>query len=132
MTDILARFAAARSAPPNSFGAAKGTRFPASYRGNQYTAVVVFIALAAVIVPRLASNPYTQNLVNLWLLYALAALGFYVIFGLAGQFAFSQAFLMGVGAYVSAWIAKSNPTWVAMLGAIAVVAMRVTRTRAFS
>lgn len=100
-----------------------GTSGPASFSGGQYVQVLIFAVAVAIIGPQWAGgDPYTQTLINLWLLYVLAALGFYVIFGLAGQFAFSQAFLMGVGAYTSAWVAKSNPTWVGMLAAVVVVA----------
>ena len=95
---------------------------PASFRGWQYLQIAVFTALVALVAPAVATNPYTQTLVNIWILYALAALGFYVIFGLAGQFAFSQAFLMGIGAYVSAWVTKSFPTPVGMLVAVLAVA----------
>lgn len=96
---------------------------PPSFHGGQYLQVVLFVAATAILAPALATNPYTQTLVNLWLLYSLASLGFFVIFGLAGQFAFSQAFMMGIGAYVSAWVSRSHPTWFAMLVAILVVAV---------
>lgn len=118
MTDLARPNAAARWVARARAGRRAG---PASFRGGQYVQIAVFTVLVALIAPALAHNTYTQTLVNLWLLYSLAALGFFVIFGLAGQFAFSQAFVMGVGAYVSAWVAKSHPTWVGLVVAVTVV-----------
>ena len=42
-----------------------------------------------------------------WAIYALAGLGFYLVFGLSGQFAFSQGAFLGVAAYTSAWASRS-------------------------
>jgi branched-chain amino acid transport system permease protein len=101
----------------------KGSRFPASFRGNQYIEVGLFVLVVALVIPTITTSSYTENLVNLWLLYSLAAIGFYIIFGLAGQFAFSQAFVMGLAAYLSAWVTKFFPVWTGMLIAVVVVAI---------
>jgi branched-chain amino acid transport system permease protein len=61
------------------------------------------------------------NLIDLWLIYATVALGFYVVFGLAGRFAFSQTFMMSLGAYVAAWV--GHGFWVSLLSAIGISAM---------
>src|SRR5262249_34596772 len=43
------------------------------------------------------------DLVNTWLFYSVIVLGFYFVFGVSGQFAFSQAAFAAVGGYKSAW-----------------------------
>lgn len=102
--------------------AGRGASYPASFAGYQYVSILVFGLLAATVVPAVVSSAYTENLVDNWLLYAIAAVGFFIIFGLGGQFAFSQAFMMGLGGYVSAWAAGSGSAWRGMLAAIVVVA----------
>jgi branched-chain amino acid transport system permease protein len=67
--------------------------------------VVVVIILIALIVPQVMSSPLNQNLADQWLIYALAAVGFYVIFGLAGKLSFAHGLMMAIGGYTSAWVA---------------------------
>src|SRR5689334_20102324 len=43
------------------------------------------------------------DLMNRWLYLTIIVIGFYFVFGVSGQFAFSQAAFAGLGAYVSAW-----------------------------
>jgi branched-chain amino acid transport system permease protein len=49
----------------------------------------------------------SQHRANLWLAYAIAAVGFYWVFGLAGRFAFCQTFMMALGGFTSAWVTRS-------------------------
>ena len=47
------------------------------------------------------TNGYTQYVVNLAVVYALVATGFNVVIGFAGQIAFANAALLGLGAYAA-------------------------------
>lgn len=57
-----------------------------------------------------------ENLLNLWLYHALIVVGFWFVFGVAGQFAFSQAAFVGLGAYLSSWATRGgHDFWVGFL-----------------
>ena len=47
------------------------------------------------------TNGYTQYVVNLAVVYALIATGFNIVIGFAGQIAFANAALLGLGAYAA-------------------------------
>lgn len=94
---------------------------PPIYRQRQYLAVGAFVVLVGISVPNLVESGLNRNLVNLWLVYSLVTLGFYFVFGIAGQFAFSQAFMMALGAYTSAYVARTEPFWVSFAAALLVV-----------
>ena len=49
-----------------------------------------------------------RNDFNLYLIYALLALGFYWIYGLSGQFSFAHAAFAAIGAYTSAWLTREG------------------------
>jgi branched-chain amino acid transport system permease protein len=68
-----------------------------STRGRVAAAALV-LALA---IP-LATNDYTQYIVNSILVYILVAVGFNVLLGYVGQFAFANAAFFGIGAYGTA------------------------------
>lgn len=96
----------------------------------------VFLVLAAI---PLVTNRYTQFIVNLCFVYAVAGIGLNFLLGFAGQFAFAHAALMGIGAYatallcyrlgVSFWIALPvSGLLAALIGAIATLpALRMKR-----
>ena len=48
------------------------------------------------------------DLVNPWLFYTVLVVGFYFVFGVSGQFAFSQAAFAAVGGYTSAWATREE------------------------
>ncbi|WP_406286589.1 branched-chain amino acid ABC transporter permease [Embleya sp. NBC_00896] len=74
--------------------------------------------------PALVNSAEGANLVDLWLLYALAGIGFAWIFGLAGRFAFCHTTLMAVGAYTAAYAATHDvPFWGAVLAGTACAAL---------
>jgi branched-chain amino acid transport system permease protein len=50
----------------------------------------------------LVTNSYTQYVVNLVLIYVILGIGLNLLLGYAGQFAFANAALMGIGAYTTA------------------------------
>jgi branched-chain amino acid transport system permease protein len=91
---------------------------PPIYRGMPYVTIAVVI-LGIVVYRNWRTEGLAQESVfNDWLLYAIVVLGFYFVFGLAGQFAFSQAAVFGLGAYTSAW-ATFNPDHPIILGILA-------------
>jgi branched-chain amino acid transport system permease protein len=57
--------------------------------------------IAAFLAP-LATNEYTQYVLNLVVIYALVGVGFNIVVGFLGQLAFANAALFGIGAYSSA------------------------------
>jgi branched-chain amino acid transport system permease protein len=99
---------------------------PPDYRRRHFLAILAFVVLVGLIAPQAATSRSGQFLVNLWLVYSIAALGFYLVFGLAGRFAFCQTFMMAFGGYTSAWItrgADGMPFWVGILAAMLVTAL---------
>src|SRR5262249_27935391 len=79
-----------------------------------------FVAVVAVVVKFSVHDLSTMHNVNLWLVYSVSAVGFYWIFGVAGRFAFSHTFMMALGAYTSAFIARPDQSpWLGLLGAAA-------------
>ncbi|MFN8036484.1 MAG: branched-chain amino acid ABC transporter permease [Acidimicrobiia bacterium] len=81
---------------------------PGVYRRHQYLLVTAFVVATAVLAPTLAHSRSSQYNVNLWLVYSIGGIGFYWVFGLAGRFAFCQAFMMALGGYMGAWTARSS------------------------
>jgi ABC-type branched-subunit amino acid transport system ATPase component/ABC-type branched-subunit amino acid transport system permease subunit len=75
-------------------------------RGAPYLYFGLFL-LAVVLYRQFAvSGLADQNLFNMWLFYAVVVTGFYFVFGISGQFAFSQAAFAAVGGYSSAWATR--------------------------
>lgn len=87
--------------------AATAEQRPRALQGRQYLGICAFVVLVALVGPLIGSTRSAQFLVNLWLVYAVAGLGFYWIFGLAGRFAFCQTFMMALGGYVSAFVSRT-------------------------
>lgn len=96
------------------------------YRRGQYATLAVVIILAA-ISSQTVSTGSSANLLNLWLVYSIAALGFYWIFALGGRFAFSQTFMMALGGYTTAFFDRNG---VGFLGCV-LAAVVVTAVAAF-
>ena len=79
---------------------------PPVYRRHQFLGVIALIVLASLLAVILDSA-YSYGLMASWLTMSIVGLGFYLVFGLGGQFAFSQAAFFGLGAYSSAWATRS-------------------------
>ena len=65
------------------------------------------------------------DLVNTWLFYTVLVVGFYFVFGVSGQFAFSQAAFAAVGGYTSAWATReevfgTDTFWVGLIAGVVV------------
>ena len=81
---------------------------PPIYRGIPYIRIAL-VVVALILYRNLRTSGRSQEAIfNDWLLYAIVVLGFYFVFGLAGQFAFSQASVFGLGAYCSAWATHNS------------------------
>src|SRR5262245_41666133 len=78
---------------------------PPIYRGQPYTSILAFVAAMAVYwLWRVSGNGLTgEDLMQRWVFYSIIVIGFYIVFGVSGQFAFSQAAFAGLGAYTSNW-----------------------------
>jgi branched-chain amino acid transport system permease protein len=76
------------------------------------------LPLAAAAIP-LVSNPYTQFVVNLMLVYILVAVGFNLVLGNLGQLAFANTALFGIGAFAAAMLMAHAgwPFWAAIVPA---------------
>lgn len=101
-----------------------GAVTPPVYARRQGLAFLGFAAIAAIVLA-LSSTPFSQGLVSQWATMAIAGLGFYLAFGIGGQFSFCQAALVGVGAYGSAWLTQAHgfPFLVGLAGATAMSAL---------
>lgn len=94
---------------------------PPAMRSYQYPWLVVFLLfmIALRFVPSWG-GPGALTF-NYWLLYSVMVIGFYFVFGVSGQFAFSQAAFAMVGGYTSAWATRQGLSFVvAMVIGIAV------------
>lgn len=95
---------------------------PPAHRRHQLRTVVLVTAALALIPIRYGGD-YDLSIANLTISYAIAAVGFYLVFGLSGQFAFSHAAFFGIGGYTFAWAARSHGFWVGLLTAVVVTAL---------
>lgn len=114
---------------PSAPGASKASPAPVkppAYRRQHFPAILVFAIAVAVVGPAIGTSRSNQFLVNLWMVYSISALGFYLVFGLAGRFAFFQTFMMAMGGYTSAWVTQNGggrPFLLGIAAAIAVTAL---------
>ncbi len=103
------------------------THRPVSYGRHQYPQVAVFLLLTVIVTRTQVESLSAMRDVNLWLVYSLTAVGFYWVFGLAGRFAFSHTFMMALGAFTSAFVARQGVSpWLGILAALLVTALAAT------
>jgi branched-chain amino acid transport system permease protein len=113
------------NAPHRSTGAGQLARLRSRqlYPRRQYLILAVVVVLV-VLIAQLSTSRSTINLLDLWLAYGIAALGFYWTFALGGRFAFCQTFMMALGGYTLAWfVGHGFPFLVALLAAVVVTAV---------
>jgi branched-chain amino acid transport system permease protein len=67
--------------------------------------VFALAGVALVVLPALA-NPYLLYVTNIALIYVILAVGLNLLLGYAGQFAFANAALFGIGAYATGLLMK--------------------------
>lgn len=106
---------------------------PPIYRDRQILTVLVVGVVAALVVPLLTGgDAYSAGVANLVLIHVIAAVGFYFAFAVGGQFAFSQAAFVGIGAYTSAWAVDAfGGFWIGPTLAIVVTALLAAAFAAF-
>jgi branched-chain amino acid transport system permease protein len=104
---------------------------PPIYRGIPYIRVVLILGAILLYRSTRTDGRLQENIFNDWLLYSIVVVGFYFVFGISGQFAFSQAAIFGLGAYVSNW-ATDNPSHPLIFGPIAAVIICGTVAYLFS
>lgn len=80
---------------------------PPVYQRHPFVVIGAF-AVGMVLVALNVHGHYGQGLLVNWILLSISGVGFYLVFGLGGQFAFSQAAFYGIGAYTSAWATKGK------------------------
>ncbi|HLM18421.1 MAG TPA: branched-chain amino acid ABC transporter ATP-binding protein/permease [Acidimicrobiia bacterium] len=100
------------------------TARPPAMRGYPYLWLVVFLGVMVALrfIPQWGNDQ--TFLFNLWLVYTVMVVGFYFVFGLSGQFAFSQAAFAMVGGYTSAWATRQGMNFiVAVAFGVAVAAV---------
>lgn len=93
---------------------------PPVYRMHQYRAVLVFIVIVVALGQYWSDDVYRLGVMTNSMMFAIAALGLYFAYSLAGLFAFSQGAFVGIGAYTSARIAESNGFVLGFVAALAV------------
>lgn len=78
---------------------------------------VPVMAAGVVLLPFASGDRYFLTLLNLVLINAVLALGFYIIFGLTGIFSVAQAAFWGIGAYTAALLTVDYnlPVWAVFL-----------------
>lgn len=95
---------------------------PPVYRRHQPAGV----AAAATTVGALSlvvDTAFGFGLLHSWLVFSILGLGFYLVFGMSGQFAFSQGAFFGLGAYASVWGSEGRSFAWGLLAAIVLTAV---------
>jgi ABC-type branched-subunit amino acid transport system ATPase component/ABC-type branched-subunit amino acid transport system permease subunit len=98
---------------------------PPAMRGAPYLSLAIFLVTVALLRQYGDFGLGDADLVNTWLFYSVIVLGFYFVFGVSGQFAFSQAAFAAVGGYTSAWATReevfgTNTFWVGLITGVVV------------
>jgi branched-chain amino acid transport system permease protein len=87
---------------------------PPVFRRHPFVQLVLFIAVAIVGSKLFAHNPASTHYINQWLMYAIAGVGFYLMFVVAGRFAFCQTFMMSTGGYIAAHFSQHHGFFVSI------------------
>ena|GEM_PF-368638 len=99
------------------------SRWPRPYRKHHYATLVAFAVAVIIVMQVVVTDPSNQHLINLWLVESIAAVGFYLVFCLAGRFAFSQTLMMALGAYTSAYFGLKYGFWTGFILGMLLVAV---------
>ncbi|HEY6791105.1 MAG TPA: branched-chain amino acid ABC transporter permease [Trebonia sp.] len=96
---------------------------PPATSQHQYLTIVAFV-VGSIAVTRLFVHGLDGfNLESEWLIFTIADLGFYLIFCIAGRFAFCQTLMMALGAYTSANVVQHHAFWIALVAGVGVAAV---------
>ena len=111
---------------------------PPSRLRHQYRTILLFVVATVVITRNFVTTEFGLSLANQWIIYSMAAVGFSLVFCVAGRFAFCQTFMMATGAYTTAYVAREHAFWAGIgAGVLAVVVVAtlfgllVRKTEAF-
>jgi branched-chain amino acid transport system permease protein len=82
--------------------------------------VVVAVVVLVLLVLPWTANPYLLYVANTALIYVILAVGLNILLGYAGQFAFANAALFGIGAYATGLlqVRAGLPFWAAFVGGV--------------
>ncbi len=94
---------------------------PPVFRRHPFLQVAVFLILAVLVTRVFVGEPSEMHYVNQWMVYAIAGIGFYLMFVVVGRFAFCQTFMMSTGGYMAAYFSRDHGFLVSLLVAVAVV-----------
>jgi ABC-type branched-subunit amino acid transport system ATPase component/ABC-type branched-subunit amino acid transport system permease subunit len=108
-------------------GAGRDRPRPPAMRGQPYLWLALFLLGVALFRQFGVSGFGDADLINTWLYYCVIVVGFYLVFGVSGQFAFSQAVFAAIGGYTSAWATRvalfgSESFWMGVIVAVVVTA----------
>jgi branched-chain amino acid transport system permease protein len=95
---------------------------PPVYRQRQ----ILGVAAAAAVIGALClvvDSAFGYGLLHSWLVFSILGLGFYLVFGVSGQFAFSQGAFFGLGAYASVWASDGRSFAWGLAAAVVVTAV---------
>jgi branched-chain amino acid transport system permease protein len=95
---------------------------PPIYRRRQLAGVAGAAAVVTAL-SLLVDSAFGYGLLHSWLAFSILGLGFYLVFGVSGQFAFSQGAFFGLGAYTSVWASEGRSFAWGLVAAIAVTAV---------
>src|SRR6266568_5538274 len=98
---------------------------PPAMRGAPYASLAIFLLAVALFRQYGNFGLGDADLINTWLFYSVIVVGFYFVFGVSGQFAFSQAAFAAVGGYTSAWATRedvfgTDTFWVGLVAGVVV------------
>ena len=98
---------------------------PPAMRGSPYLWLAVFLLVVGLTRQFGSFGAGDSDLLNRWLFYSVLVIGFYFVFGVSGQFAFSQAAFAAVGGYTSWWAVRTeafgtDTFWVGIIVGVAV------------
>jgi ABC-type branched-subunit amino acid transport system permease subunit len=102
------------------------TPVPPARSLHQYRSIGIFAAATAAVTSMLVTTEFGLSVVNQWLLYSMAAIGFYLVFCVAGRFAFCQTFMMATGAYTAAYVSREHAFWIGLIAGVVVVVIVAT------
>jgi branched-chain amino acid transport system permease protein len=99
---------------------------PPAYRRRQVQGALAVTLGAVVAGSLLLDGGFSYGLFNSWLVFSILGLGFYLVFGMSGQFAFSHGAFFGLGAYTSVWAADGRSfAWGFVAGVVVSVLVAV-------
>jgi ABC-type branched-subunit amino acid transport system ATPase component/ABC-type branched-subunit amino acid transport system permease subunit len=98
---------------------------PPAMRGSPYLWLALFLLVVGMTRQLGSFGAGDSDLINRWLFYSVLVIGFYFVFGISGQFAFSQAAFAAVGGYTSAWATRTEvfgtgTFWIGILAGVLV------------